>query len=154
MIFAQREDWCDIRVSTLTLTLRHLCRGTEVRPSFLFPPGLAFVYLFILHSSPLLQCTFHAWLTSGNAASSVRKFEQTMDALEKAMGSESSGGATPGVKVSDTTFAGVPVRVFEPPAGGEGHLRRGLMYIHGGGWTRGSASEYRQTFNRNNLVLF
>lgn len=119
-----------------------------------YTQGLAFVYLFILHSSPLLQCTFHAWLTSGNAAGSVRKFEQTMEALEKAMeGPEASGGVTPGVKISDTTFAGVPVRVFEPPAGGEGHLRRGLMYIHGGGWTRGGASEYRQTFNRNNLSM-
>uniref|UniRef100_A0A669D8G3 Neutral cholesterol ester hydrolase 1a n=1 Tax=Oreochromis niloticus TaxID=8128 RepID=A0A669D8G3_ORENI len=43
-------------------------------------------------------------------------------------------GAVPGVKVSDITFAGIPVRVYEPPAGGEGHLRRGLMYFHGGGW--------------------
>lgn len=48
----------------------------------------------------------------------------------------------PGVKVSDITFAGVPVRVYEPPAGGEGHLRRGLMFFHGGGWALGSASEY------------
>uniref|UniRef100_A0A3P9P8A0 Neutral cholesterol ester hydrolase 1 n=1 Tax=Poecilia reticulata TaxID=8081 RepID=A0A3P9P8A0_POERE len=38
----------------------------------------------------------------------------------------------------DITFAGVPVRVYEPPAGGEGHLRRGLLYLHGGGWAFGS----------------
>ena len=53
-----------------------------------------------------------------------------------------AGGVMPGVKVSDITFAGVPVRVYEPPAGGEGHLRRGLMFFHGGGWALGSASEY------------
>lgn len=57
-------------------------------------------------------------------------------------GPESSGGVVPGVKVSDITFAGVPVRVYEPPAGGEGHLRRGLMFFHGGGWALGSGSEY------------
>ncbi|KAK2826501.1 hypothetical protein Q5P01_020715 [Channa striata] len=55
------------------------------------------------------------------------------------LASESGGGVMPGVKVSDVTFAGVPVRVYEPPAGGEGHLRRGLMYFHGGGWAHGSA---------------
>ena len=56
--------------------------------------------------------------------------------------SESSEGVIPGVKISDLTFAGVPVRVYEPPAGGEGHLRRGLMYFHGGGWALYSGSEY------------
>lgn len=71
-------------------------------------------------------------------------FENTIKSL---VGSESSGGVIPGVKVSDITFVGIPVRVYEPPAGGEGHLRRGLVYIHGGGWAFGSASEYeRDTF--------
>uniref|UniRef100_A0A3Q4BAY1 Alpha/beta hydrolase fold-3 domain-containing protein n=1 Tax=Mola mola TaxID=94237 RepID=A0A3Q4BAY1_MOLML len=56
-------------------------------------------------------------------------------------GPESSGGVVPGVKVSDITFAGVPVRVYEPPAGGEGHLRRGLMFFHGGGWALGSGKK-------------
>ncbi|CAK6965941.1 neutral cholesterol ester hydrolase 1a [Scomber scombrus] len=55
--------------------------------------------------------------------------------------SESSGGVMPGVKVSDITFAGVPVRVYEPPAGGEGHLRRGVMFFHGGGWALGSTKK-------------
>uniref|UniRef100_A0A4W6DNI3 Neutral cholesterol ester hydrolase 1a n=1 Tax=Lates calcarifer TaxID=8187 RepID=A0A4W6DNI3_LATCA len=50
-------------------------------------------------------------------------------------------GVMPGVKVSDITFAGIPVRVYEPPAGGEGHLRRGLMFYHGGGWALGSAKK-------------
>ncbi|MEQ2306784.1 hypothetical protein AMECASPLE_011802, partial [Ameca splendens] len=62
-------------------------------------------------------------------------FDSTVTALQ---GSESTAGVVPGVKVSDITFARIPVRVYEPPAGGEGHLRRGLMYLHGGGWAFGS----------------
>ncbi|MEQ2218486.1 hypothetical protein XENOCAPTIV_003843 [Xenoophorus captivus] len=52
-------------------------------------------------------------------------YDSTVTALQ---GSESTVGVVPGVKVSDITFARIPVRVYEPPAGGEGHLRRGLMY--------------------------
>lgn len=63
--------------------------------------------------------------------------------IESLLISESGGGVMPGVKVSDITFAGIPVRVYEPPAGGEGYLRRGLIYFHGGGWALGSASEFR-----------
>uniref|UniRef100_UPI0037E934B9 neutral cholesterol ester hydrolase 1-like n=1 Tax=Semicossyphus pulcher TaxID=241346 RepID=UPI0037E934B9 len=63
------------------------------------------------------------------------------DMTKGMVGSESDAGVVPGVKVSDITFAGVPVRVYEPPAGGEGHLRRGLMYIHGGGWAFGSGKK-------------
>lgn len=54
------------------------------------------------------------------------------------------GGVTPGVRVSDVPFAGVPVRVYEPPAGGDGHLRRGLVFLHGGGWALGSGSEWKE----------
>uniref|UniRef100_A0A3Q0R9N7 Neutral cholesterol ester hydrolase 1 n=1 Tax=Amphilophus citrinellus TaxID=61819 RepID=A0A3Q0R9N7_AMPCI len=68
---------------------------------------------------------------------STRGFEGIM----KGLISESSPGPVPGVKVSDITFAGIPVRVYEPPAGGEGHLRRGLVYFHGGGWALGTTSE-------------
>uniref|UniRef100_A0A3P9P861 Neutral cholesterol ester hydrolase 1 n=2 Tax=Poecilia reticulata TaxID=8081 RepID=A0A3P9P861_POERE len=60
------------------------------------------------------------------------------DAFSAFRGCKSPAGVVPGVKVSDITFAGVPVRVYEPPAGGEGHLRRGLLYLHGGGWAFGS----------------
>uniref|UniRef100_A0A3Q3X0Z8 Neutral cholesterol ester hydrolase 1 n=1 Tax=Mola mola TaxID=94237 RepID=A0A3Q3X0Z8_MOLML len=52
------------------------------------------------------------------------------------------------LKVSDITFAGVPVRVYEPPAGGEGHLRRGLMFFHGGGWALGSEKGAYDIVNR------
>lgn len=68
--------------------------------------------------------------------------QQSTQAL---MGESAGGEVLPGVKVSDVTFAGVPVRVYEPPAGGEGHLRRGLVYFHGGGWALGSASEHTHT---------
>ncbi|XP_030622986.1 neutral cholesterol ester hydrolase 1 [Chanos chanos] len=43
------------------------------------------------------------------------------------------------VRVTDTTFAGLPARVFESTSKGEGHhLKRGVVYFHGGGWTLGS----------------
>ncbi|KAF7199053.1 neutral cholesterol ester hydrolase 1 [Nothobranchius furzeri] len=69
---------------------------------------------------------------------SIEGFESTAKGL---LGSGASGGVIPGVKVRDTTFAGISVRVYEPPAGGEGHLRRGLLYFHGGGWALGSAKK-------------
>ncbi|XP_038148258.1 neutral cholesterol ester hydrolase 1a [Cyprinodon tularosa] len=79
------------------------------------------------------------WLGLDHYITSFRQtlegFDSTISAL---LGSTSPAGVVPGVKVSDITFAGVPVRVYEPPAGGEGHLRRGLMYFHGGGWAFGS----------------
>nr|XP_061824016.1 neutral cholesterol ester hydrolase 1-like [Nerophis lumbriciformis] len=45
------------------------------------------------------------------------------------------------LRVSDVTFDGVPVRVYEPRGGEERGLKRGLLYLHGGGWTYGSAKE-------------
>lgn len=43
------------------------------------------------------------------------------------------------VRVIDTSFAGVPARVFEPNTQAkEHHLRRGVVYFHGGGWAMGS----------------
>lgn len=74
--------------------------------------------------------SFKAWLSGGDY----------MEVMQQTMMGESAGGeGLPGVKVSDVNFAGVPVRVYEPPAGGEGHLRRGLVYFHGGGWALASA---------------
>ncbi|XP_037380609.1 arylacetamide deacetylase [Talpa occidentalis] len=43
------------------------------------------------------------------------------------------------VTVTDTTFNNIPVRVFMPKRKSEA-LRRGLFYIHGGGWCLGSAA--------------
>lgn len=46
------------------------------------------------------------------------------------------------VRVTDTSFAGVPARVFEPNTQvTEDHLRRGVVYFHGGGWAIGSGRE-------------
>lgn len=72
---------------------------------------------------------------------------------EAVMSQVSGGDVPPGVQVSDVTFAGVPVRVFQPPAGGEGHLRRGLVYFHGGGWVIGSTSEHTHTHTQTGFTL-
>ncbi|XP_034015387.1 neutral cholesterol ester hydrolase 1a [Thalassophryne amazonica] len=73
---------------------------------------------------------------------SIRKTIGHFEGLAQFFGSFGSGeGIVSGVKVSDTTFGGVPVRIYEPPTGGEGHLRRAVMYYHGGGWALGSGKE-------------
>ncbi|KAI5623012.1 arylacetamide deacetylase-like 4 [Silurus asotus] len=46
-----------------------------------------------------------------------------------------------GLRIKDSTFAGVPVRIYEPTALSE-HKRRGLVYFHGGGWVLGSIDMY------------
>uniref|UniRef100_A0A6J0TQT3 Neutral cholesterol ester hydrolase 1 n=2 Tax=Pogona vitticeps TaxID=103695 RepID=A0A6J0TQT3_9SAUR len=44
------------------------------------------------------------------------------------------------VKITDIQFDGVEVRVYEPSTGGrEKTLRRGVVYVHGGGWALASA---------------
>ncbi|XP_041809533.1 neutral cholesterol ester hydrolase 1-like [Chelmon rostratus] len=78
-----------------------------------------------------------AWLGFGNSVKSIRQSLEGVDDMMRWV-SGSGSSKVPGVKVSDVTFAGIPVRVYEPPAGGEGHLRRGLLYFHGGGWALGS----------------
>lgn len=99
---------------------------------------------FIRLTCLFVQAALKYWLGLDHYITSFRQtlegFDSTISAL---LGSTSPAGVVPGVKVSDITFAGVPVRVYEPPAGGEGHLRRGLMYFHGGGWAFGSGSEHR-----------
>ena len=44
------------------------------------------------------------------------------------------------VKVTDTDFDGVEVRVFEGSPKPEEPLKRSIVYIHGGGWALASAS--------------
>uniref|UniRef100_A0A2K6M090 Neutral cholesterol ester hydrolase 1 n=1 Tax=Rhinopithecus bieti TaxID=61621 RepID=A0A2K6M090_RHIBE len=46
------------------------------------------------------------------------------------------------VKVTDTDFDGVEVRVFEGPPKPEEPLKRSVVYIHGGGWALASASTF------------
>lgn len=45
------------------------------------------------------------------------------------------------VIVMETTFNSVPVRTYVPKRKSQ-TLRRGLFYIHGGGWCLGSAGMY------------
>ncbi|XP_029349723.1 neutral cholesterol ester hydrolase 1a isoform X2 [Echeneis naucrates] len=79
------------------------------------------------------------WLGLDHYIRSIRRSTEHFEGMTKGLGpTESGGGVMLGVKVSDITFAGIPVRIYEPPAGGEGHLRRGLMFFHGGGWALGS----------------
>ncbi|KAM9604293.1 LOW QUALITY PROTEIN: arylacetamide deacetylase-like [Trichechus inunguis] len=62
------------------------------------------------------------------------------------------------VTVTDTTFNNIPVRVYVPKRKSE-TPRRGLFYIHGGGWSMGSAAMFaydllsRQTADRLNAVV-
>ena len=41
------------------------------------------------------------------------------------------------ITVTDTTFNDIPVRIYVPQQKTKS-LRRGLFYIHGGGWSLGS----------------
>jgi len=52
-----------------------------------------------------------------------------------------SARSSPRVKVTDTDFDGVEVRVFEGPPKPDEPLRRSVVYIHGGGWALASASK-------------
>lgn len=45
------------------------------------------------------------------------------------------------MKVTDTDFDGVEVRVFEGAPKPDEPLRRSVVYIHGGGWALASASK-------------
>ncbi|XP_053340385.1 arylacetamide deacetylase-like 4 [Clarias gariepinus] len=46
-----------------------------------------------------------------------------------------------GLRIKDSTFSGVPVRIYEPTAVSQ-NKRRGLLYYHGGGWVVGSIKLY------------
>ncbi|XP_005069815.1 neutral cholesterol ester hydrolase 1 [Mesocricetus auratus] len=50
-----------------------------------------------------------------------------------------SASSSPKVKVTDTDFDGVEVRVFEGSPKPDEQLRRSVVYIHGGGWALASA---------------
>ncbi|AWP16246.1 Abhydrolase 3 domain containing protein [Scophthalmus maximus] len=91
------------------------------------------------------------WLGCDHYVKSVGPSPSSESADGATKAGSDGGGVVPGVKVSDITLAGIPVRVYEPPAGGEGHLRRGLMYFHGGDWAFGSA-ERRSSDALNRMV--
>lgn len=89
------------------------------------------------------QAAFKYWLGVDHYINTIRKSTAGFQGL---FGSDpESVWVFPGVRVSDATFAGVPVRVYEPLTGGQGQLRRGLVFLHGGGWALGSASEFKKT---------
>ncbi|XP_070776912.1 neutral cholesterol ester hydrolase 1a [Enoplosus armatus] len=93
-----------------------------------------------------------SWLGFDHYIESIRQSTEGLEGMMEGLDSSESGrGVMPGVKVSDITFAGIPVRVYEPPAGGEGHLRRGLMYFHGGGWALGSGK--RGSYDEVNRMM-
>ncbi|CAL1575671.1 unnamed protein product [Knipowitschia caucasica] len=79
----------------------------------------------------MFQAKLMQWLGFGHHIQNLRWFSVL---LEGTPGPD----FVPGVKARDETFAGVPVRVYEA-SGGEGGLKRGLLYFHGGGWALGSA---------------
>lgn len=62
------------------------------------------------------------------------------------------------ITVMDTTFDSVPVRIYIPNQKSEA-LKRGLFYIHGGGWSLGSYANFpydslsRQTAKRLDAVV-
>ncbi|XP_056594232.1 neutral cholesterol ester hydrolase 1 isoform X2 [Triplophysa dalaica] len=48
------------------------------------------------------------------------------------------------IRVTDASFSGVQAQVFQPTLSSlQQHLKRGVVYFHGGGWTLGSGSRYR-----------
>ncbi|XP_022538078.1 arylacetamide deacetylase-like 4 isoform X1 [Astyanax mexicanus] len=63
---------------------------------------------------------------------------------------------SPGLRIKDMTFGGVPVRVYEPTAPSD-QKRRGMMYFHGGGWILGSINMHdnicRQIAKESNTTV-
>lgn len=94
------------------------------------------------------------WLGCDHYIKSVGPSPSSESADGATKAGSDGGGVVPGVKVSDITLAGIPVRVYEPPAGGEGHLRRGLMYFHGGDWAFGSAGQCSKAELRGNAQKY
>ncbi|XP_019727932.1 neutral cholesterol ester hydrolase 1-like [Hippocampus comes] len=74
----------------------------------------------------------------GHHVKAARESSKGLEGIaEKLTGKPGAGD----LAVSDAVFNSVPVRVYRPLTSAEGHLRRGLLYIHGGGWAYGSAKD-------------
>uniref|UniRef100_A0A8B9R5V9 Arylacetamide deacetylase-like 4 n=1 Tax=Astyanax mexicanus TaxID=7994 RepID=A0A8B9R5V9_ASTMX len=69
---------------------------------------------------------------------SLRQTSFTRWCRERAVGKPQP--ISPGLRIKDMMFGGVPVRVYEPTAPSD-QKRRGMMYFHGGGWMMGSISK-------------
>ncbi|XP_057714546.1 neutral cholesterol ester hydrolase 1-like [Corythoichthys intestinalis] len=76
------------------------------------------------------------WLGLGNHIKITREMSRRLESNNKKSKAEAGEGVP---AVNDTSFNGIPVRVYQPsPIDGKDHLKRGLLYIHGGGWAYGS----------------
>ncbi|KAI1891299.1 hypothetical protein AGOR_G00142350, partial [Albula goreensis] len=88
----------------------------------------------------LLDATFRSAMRLGNLAHDlglthhIHVLNYAVNRFEM-QGPESSEG----VRVQDTSLGGVQVRLFQSTHGREGVLKRGVVYLHGGGWALGSA---------------
>ncbi|XP_061651250.1 neutral cholesterol ester hydrolase 1-like isoform X2 [Phyllopteryx taeniolatus] len=74
----------------------------------------------------------------GRHVKATRRSSKVPEATVKKSTAEPGAGF---LTVSDVAFDGVPVRVYQPLTASEDRLRRGLLYIHGGGWAYGSAKD-------------
>ncbi|XP_077476271.1 neutral cholesterol ester hydrolase 1-like [Stigmatopora argus] len=84
------------------------------------------------------------WLGFGNHIKLARDNSETPGTIKKPKTETDKDGCS----VSDTAFDGVPVRVYQPPPeAGQGRLKRGLLYIHGGGWAYGSPADEEYDYN-------
>ncbi|XP_077417957.1 neutral cholesterol ester hydrolase 1-like [Vanacampus margaritifer] len=88
----------------------------------------------------IVMCLAHVMerLGLGHHVKAARGSSKGLEGTVKKLTAEPGGGY---LTVSDATFGGVPVRVYQPPMAGDTRLRRGLLYIHGGGWAYGSAKD-------------
>ncbi|KAJ8387174.1 hypothetical protein AAFF_G00159860 [Aldrovandia affinis] len=88
----------------------------------------------------LLDATFRSAMRLGNLAHDLG-LSHHIHVLNFAVNHFEMQGpeSSEGVHVQDTSFSGVQVRVFESTQGEEGQLKRGVVYLHGGGWALGSA---------------
>ncbi|XP_049596810.1 neutral cholesterol ester hydrolase 1a [Syngnathus scovelli] len=75
------------------------------------------------------------WLGLGHHITASRNTSKRLEGTVKKLTAGPDAGY---LAVSDVVFDGVPVRIYQPQTEGEGQLRRGLLYIHGGGWAYGS----------------
>lgn len=49
-----------------------------------------------------------------------------------------------GLRITETSFGGIKVRLFNPPRENDDKLRKGLVFVHGGGFVIGSVDFYHK----------
>ncbi|XP_048845234.1 neutral cholesterol ester hydrolase 1a [Brienomyrus brachyistius] len=87
----------------------------------------------------LVAGTFRAVMQMGTVAHTLGLIRD-IDVLSVVVGTFGLLGpeSSENLRVSDTVFAGVEVRVYQSTLREVGELKRGVVYIHGGGWALGS----------------